>query len=143
MPPTCAHCGVPVCDARFHACLERDYTDPGYGAVHHLVVGAYMLQHDAYADDVRAAMADFVLAHLDEPPSAHTMRRIRAHTDGPARVRRRPDDPAPATGRPPPAEEALGPQVTVADVDTTSAEAYRRTVRRWAEAVARDVARDR
>lgn len=136
MPPTCAHCGVPECDARFHACLERDYTDPGYGAVHHLVVGAYMLQHDAYADDVRAAMADFVLAHLDEPPSAHTMRRIRAHTDGPARVRRRPDDPpAPAPVR--------KTRVTVADVDTTSAEAYRRTVRRWAEAVARDVARDR
>ena len=134
---TCAHCGVPECDVRFHACLERDYTDPGYGAVHHLVVSAYMLQHDAYADDVRPAMVDFVLAHLDAPPTAHEMRRIRAATDGPARVRRRPDDPAPAR---PPAEEA---QVTVADVDTTSAEAYRRTVRRWAEAVARDVAQDR
>ncbi|WP_108668590.1 DUF5946 family protein [Euzebya rosea] len=140
MPPTCPHCGGPECETRFHACLEQDYSDPGYGAVHHLVVGAYMLQHDAYADDVRAAMAEFVLAHLDRPPTAYTMRRIRAHTDGPARVRRRPDDPPPARA---PADEAHGPRVTVADVDTTSAAAYRRTVRRWAEAVARDVAQDR
>ena len=135
--PSCAHCGVPDCEALFHACLELDFGNSGYGAVHHLVVSAYMLQHDTYAAGVRTAMADFVLEHLDRPPTAHAMRRIRAATDGAVRVRRRTNDQMLA--RTPPKEPSL-PQPTVADVDTASAEAYCCTVRSWAQAVAHGAA---
>ncbi len=128
----CPHCGVPDCDDLFHRCLELDYTDSRYGTVHHLVVSAYVLQHGWSAHDVRASMSEFVLAHLDRAPSAHAMRRIRAAVDGPARVRRRPEDDPTS----PPRTGADRATATIADVDTSSPEAYRRTVRTWAHDVA-------
>ena len=137
--PDCTYCGVPDCEALFHACLELDFTDPGYGLVHHLVVGAYMLQHDAYSDTVRAAMTAFVHEHLDGPPTPYAMSRIRAATDGAVRVLRgTPRHPLPAS---PPAAANV-PPATVADVDTSSAEGYRQTVRKWAQAVAHVATRD-
>lgn len=43
----CPECGAPdaACEARFHECLALEFQDPAYGAVHHLTVTAYMLQH--------------------------------------------------------------------------------------------------
>ena len=135
----CAYCGLPDCEALFHACLELDFTDPEYGVVHHLVVGAYMLQHDAYTDAVRAAMTAFVREHLDGPPTPYAMSRIRAATDGAVRVRR---DSSRQTPPAKPRMAANGPQATVGDVDTTSADAYCRSVRNWAQAVAEASARN-
>ena len=45
----CPECGAPnnACEARFHECLAREFEDPAYGAVHHLTVTAYMLQHSS------------------------------------------------------------------------------------------------
>ena len=45
----CPECGAPdsACEARFHECLALEFQDPGYGAVHHLTVTAYMLQHSS------------------------------------------------------------------------------------------------
>jgi hypothetical protein len=127
--PACAHCGVDDCEAKFHDCLVRDFTDPDYGVVHHLTVGAYMLQHNVYTDEMASAMTDFVLRHLDEPPSDAEKHKIRAWTDGPQRVtRRRPAPPIVPPG---------GWSLTIADVDLESAERYRNTIRVWAQAVAR------
>lgn len=46
----CPECGAPLtanegCTQRFHHFLALEMTDPEYGAVHHLTVAAYMLQH--------------------------------------------------------------------------------------------------
>ena len=43
----CPTCGASdsACETRFHECLAREFEDPAYGAVHHLTVAAYMLQH--------------------------------------------------------------------------------------------------
>ena len=43
----CPECGAPdqLCQSRFDEFLILEFTDAGYGAVHHLTVAAYMVQH--------------------------------------------------------------------------------------------------
>ena len=45
----CPECGAAdsACESRFHECLAKEFEDPAYGAVHHLTVTAYMLQHSS------------------------------------------------------------------------------------------------
>jgi hypothetical protein len=45
----CHECGAPDknCELRYHECLVKEFSDPDYGAVHHLTVTAYMLQHSS------------------------------------------------------------------------------------------------
>jgi uncharacterized protein DUF5946 len=45
----CRECGAldNLCQTRFDEFLILEFTDAGYGAVHHLTVAAYMLQHSS------------------------------------------------------------------------------------------------
>ncbi|MGB7875443.1 MAG: DUF5946 family protein [Anaerolineales bacterium] len=45
----CPECGAAeaACETRFHECIAKEFEDPGYGAVHHLTVAAYLLQHSS------------------------------------------------------------------------------------------------
>jgi len=45
----CPECGAleNLCKARFDEFLVLEFTDAGYGAVHHLTVAAYMVQHSS------------------------------------------------------------------------------------------------
>ena len=45
----CPECGAAEtrCEAQFHRFLALEYSDAAYGAVHHLTVAAYMLQHSS------------------------------------------------------------------------------------------------
>ena len=45
----CTECGAPdnLCQTRFDEFLVLEFTDAGYGAVHHLTVAAYMVQHSS------------------------------------------------------------------------------------------------
>ena len=45
----CPECGAVdnLCQSRFDEFLVLEFTDPGYGAVHHLTVATYMLQHSS------------------------------------------------------------------------------------------------
>jgi len=45
----CLECGAPetLCQTRFGEFLVLEFTDAGYGAVHHLTVTAYMIQHSS------------------------------------------------------------------------------------------------
>ncbi len=45
----CPECGAPdsACEARFHELLALEFEEAGYGAVHHLTVATYMLQHSS------------------------------------------------------------------------------------------------
>lgn len=45
----CPECGAPdsLCKTRFDEFLVLEFTDAGYGAVHHLTVATYMLQHSS------------------------------------------------------------------------------------------------
>jgi hypothetical protein len=46
---TCPECGAPdnLCQTRFDEFLILEFTDAGYGAVHHLTVATYMVQHSS------------------------------------------------------------------------------------------------
>jgi len=45
----CPECGAPdnLCQVRFDEFLVLEFTEAGYGAVHHLTVAAYMVQHSS------------------------------------------------------------------------------------------------
>jgi hypothetical protein len=45
----CPECGASdqLCQARFDEFLVLEFTDAGYGAVHHLTVAAFMVQHSS------------------------------------------------------------------------------------------------
>ena len=45
----CPECGAPdqLCQTRFDEFLVLEFTDAGYGAVHHLTVTAFMVQHSS------------------------------------------------------------------------------------------------
>lgn len=45
----CPECGAldNACETRFHEFIVKEFEDPGYGAVHHLTVAAYMIQHSS------------------------------------------------------------------------------------------------
>ena len=49
MSINCPECGVPdhLCQTRFDEFLVLEFTDAGYGAVHHLTVATYMVQHSS------------------------------------------------------------------------------------------------
>ncbi|MCL4299705.1 MAG: hypothetical protein KJ077_28475 [Anaerolineae bacterium] len=55
MSPPCPLCGAEFpageqCRERFDLCLAKEFENPAtYGAVHHLTVACYMLQHNAYS----------------------------------------------------------------------------------------------
>lgn len=45
----CPECGAPdnLCQTRFDEFLILEFTDAGYGAVHHLTVATFMVQHSS------------------------------------------------------------------------------------------------
>jgi hypothetical protein len=45
----CPECGAPdnLCQTRFDEFLVLEFTDAGYGAVHHLTVATFMIQHSS------------------------------------------------------------------------------------------------
>ena len=45
----CLECGAPdiLCQTRFDEFLILEFTDAGYGAVHHLTVATFMVQHSS------------------------------------------------------------------------------------------------
>jgi hypothetical protein len=45
----CPECGAPgsICETRFNEFLVMEFTDADFGAVHHLTVATYMLQHSS------------------------------------------------------------------------------------------------
>lgn len=154
MGATCPECGAAVagdgsCRDHFHALLLLEGEIPGVGGslLHFYAVAAYALQHPdgmGYTaealDGLHAAVADALdgRASLDE-----LRRRARASADGPARVRRRPDEPPPAWRR-------GGWPVTIADVCTAETfgqyetyDEHAERVVRWARSVRETLDADR
>jgi hypothetical protein len=64
----CPECGADevACESRFNEFLVMEFSDPGYGAVHHLTVATYMLQHSSKLTregwlQMRALLKEFLL----------------------------------------------------------------------------------
>jgi UPF0271 protein len=77
----CAECGAPLkegqpCSAYFDACMALELTDPRFGAVHHLTVPAYHLQHPSRVSAAGwLAMWQILHAFVVEGTSPTEMRR--------------------------------------------------------------------
>lgn len=140
MPTVCAQCGAAfesdeTCAERFAATQSREFEDPGYGAVHHLSVPSYLLQHNRYARAgwlaTRQQLAWFVANNLTPDQALRHAssllaggRRAWSFTKG--------------------AKLAEVDQIvwtrTVADLRRDTPEHYRADVRAWAAAVLADTA---
>jgi hypothetical protein len=125
----CQHCGRVVdgetCQARFDRLLALEFTDPAYGAVHHLTVPAFMLQHGGYSAEAWPAARDLLRGFLDgsrrpedrrQPGSEHSVargRRFQAAAD-------------------------MAWTRTIGDVRTDDPDAYVADVKAWAWAIIAD-----
>lgn len=126
MSQPCSYCGAVGCETRFHELLIQDFTDAGHGRVHHLVVSSYMVQHDFYANEYLETVLHGMKTWLHSFPTLQDRARVQALFNGATRVKKR-HRIAPATPR--------AWELTVFDVDTSSAETYQRTVRAWASSI--------
>jgi hypothetical protein len=70
----CRDCGAPelTCETRFHEFLALEFENVDYGAVHHLTVAAYMLQHSRKLTrqgwlETRKLLREFLVEN--KPPS--------------------------------------------------------------------------
>jgi hypothetical protein len=70
----CPECGAldSACATRFNEFLVLEFTDACYGAVHHLTVATYMLQHSSKLTGkgwlhMRQLLSEFLIAH--KPPA--------------------------------------------------------------------------
>jgi hypothetical protein len=136
MPDTCPACGAGLpsgttCDELFGRFLEKDYVDPGYGAVHFLTVGVFMIQHGRYSDEALAWIQPLIRDFLDGKATQEQIRRASQRQVDQSRrawkVTRRP-------GAPP--APRLAWTMTIADVarQARDAASYQTAIKAWARA---------
>ena len=132
----CPECGAAPapgesCEERFHRCLALEYEDwAGYGAVHHLTVPAYMLQHPSrYSREGWLEARRLLAAFLAGESPAEVRKRNRARLEG----GRRPWRMSGGEGIARPAGVTWSR--TIADVRLDDPAAYRADVAAWARAV--------
>ena len=133
----CPECGAPdlLCKTRFDEFLVLEFTDTGYGAVHHLTVTAYMLQHSSQLTregwlHERELLREFLIENM--PPSF---------------IRQQNKDLVDSGKRTFKIKSRDGQRVihksawtrTILDVHTENAETYCADVAAWARSVLEDV----
>jgi hypothetical protein len=135
---TCPHCGAvfvsgETCQDRFNAILSKEMEQAAYGAVHHLSVPCYMLQHNAYTREgwleVRKLLTKFIYEGWT-PARARRQNRVNADSGHRAWSFTR--------GAKLPEVEKIAWSRTIADVRLDTAEVYTADVRRWAESILAD-----
>lgn len=133
----CPECGAPdtACEARFHELLAKEFSDPGYGAVHHLTVTAYMLQHSSKLSREgwlyeRDLLRDFL---IEKKPPAFVRRQNLGIVDS----GKRKFNINSSTGKP--LFDKSTWAKTIIDVDTDDANNYCRDITEWAKAVLEEV----
>lgn len=135
----CPQCGAEFladerCRDRFDLCLAREFENPTtFGAVHHLTVACYMLQHNAYTRgawlEARTMVAQFIREGITP---AGMRRRNRPRFDS----RRRPW--SVTKGAKLPEFGAITWSRTIASVRLQDAETYCADVKLWAFSVLED-----
>jgi len=132
----CPECGAAeaLCKTRFDEFLVLEFTDAGYGAVHHLTVATYMLQHSSKLTREgwlyeRKLLREFLVEN--KPPAF-----IRKQNKDVVDSGRRKFKIKSKTGLPVISKTAW--MKTILDVRTDSAEIYCADVMEWAKAVLDD-----
>lgn len=142
MTSTCAECGAPWtaednCEEQFHRFLVLEFTDPDYGAVHHLTVAAYMLQHPSRLSlkgwqAIRELLGQFV---EDGVSPAEVRTRRQKSVDNRHRLwsfKKGPRLQLPS---------AFAWTQTILSIDDATAAQYRENIEQWARQTLADVAR--
>lgn len=138
MSSTCPQCGAKLapgetCQDRFNICLVKEFDLAACGAVHHLTVPSYLLQHNAYSRegwlDAREGLAQFIQHGL---APAEARRKNRARLDSGHRSW------SLTKGPKLPGIENIRWTITIADIRLDTAENYCADVRRWAESILAD-----
>ena len=129
----CPECGAPeiLCKPRFDEFLVLEFTDAGYGVVHHLTVAAYMLQHSSKLTregwiHMRGLLREFL---VENKPPAIIRRQNRDLVDsGKRKFKIASKDGAPIINK-------SAWMKTILDVRTGNAEVYCEDVTAWAKSV--------
>jgi len=132
----CPECGAPetLCQTRFDEFLALEFTDAGYGAVHHLTVTAYMLQHSSKLTregwlHERELLREFL---VENKPPAFIRKQNRDLVDSGKRtfkIKSRDGKPV--------IKKSMWTK-TILDIRTENAEVYCADVNAWAMAVLED-----
>ena len=130
---SCPECGAPdnLCQTRFDEFLILEFTDAGYGAVHHLTVATYMLQHSSKMTREgwlfeRNLLREFL---VDNKPPAYIRKQNKDVVDSGKRTFKIKSK----TGLPV-IDKATWTK-TILDVRTESAEVYCEDITAWARSV--------
>mgnify|MGYP000895463048 FL=1 len=109
---------------KFEACPGKEFSEPGYFEVHHLLVLCYMIQCDAYSDEYREKAHELLREFNRGLPPAEILRRTRTAFGKLEGSRLRKETGTEVN------ESRWG--MTVLDLRIDRAEHYRDDVRRWA-----------
>jgi hypothetical protein len=134
----CSQCGAiyesgDKCDERFSLILSKEFENPEYGAVHHLSVPSYHLQHNLYSKEGWLVTRSLVYQFINDGLTPEMARRMnRSGLSSSTRefnITR--------------GEKLLGVNdikwsITIADVRLDSSETYCQDVTKWAASILRD-----
>ncbi len=127
----CPECGATGCREKFESMLALEFEDPAvFGAVHHVTVLCYNLQHPAnFSEDALEWMRSTLRAIVEEGLSPAELRqRSRKQYNGQVKV----------LSKIPKAPRKVEWSRTVMDIRTDAAEVYVSDVMAWAGAILRD-----
>ena len=133
----CPECGAPdrLCQTRFDEFLVLEFTDADYGAVHHLTVAAYMVQHSSKLTPEgwlheRELLREFLIAN--KPPAFIRKQNKDLVDSGKRKFRIKSRDGLPVINK-------TTWTKTILDVRVENAEIYCEDVTAWARSVLEDV----
>jgi hypothetical protein len=133
----CSECGAAdnLCQTRFDQFLILEFTNAGFGAVHHLTVAAYMVQHSSRMTREgwmyeRELLGEFL---IENKPPAWIRRQIKDTVDSGKRKFK-----VESKTRLPVISKTTWPK-TILDVRTENAEVYCEDITAWARSVLGDV----
>jgi hypothetical protein len=132
---SCPECGAVDCQARFDEFLVLEFTDAGYGRVHHLTVTAYMIQHSSRLTREglkhgRELLREFLVEN--KPPDFIRRQNSDLVDSGKRTFKIKSRDGLPVINK-------TSWTKTILDVRTENAEVYCADVSAWARSVLEDV----
>jgi uncharacterized protein DUF5946 len=129
----CPECGAPdnLCQTRFDEFLVLEFTDADYGAVHHLTVAAFMVQHSSRMTregwmHERALLREFIVEN--KSPQFIRKQNKDLVDSGKRKFKFKSKDGVPVISKTQWAK-------TILDVHSEGPEMYRREINAWARSV--------
>ena len=129
---TCPECGATGCRDKFESMLALEFEDPEvFGAVHHVTVICFNLQHPAaFSDEALEWMRSTLRAVVEEGLAPDELReRSQKQFKGQVRV----------LSKAPKAPKIAEWSMTAADVRTDSPDVYVNDIMAWAKSILKDL----